>query len=303
MEHERSKAMQMIDEDPVATPGTGKAPGLYAVFGQPISHSLSPRIHAAFARELSIALDYRAIEASADEFVGALASFADRGGLGANVTLPLKQLAARLCLTVSERARQADSVNTLVRRGEGWHGESTDGVGLIRDITGRHGLYVRGRRTLLLGAGGAARAVAFALLDAGISELTIANRTPERADALADAIGRPDDVRTRYWNDLGQWGAFDLIINATTAGHSRMSLALPPSLLAPRAICYDLSYGRAAFGFLAWARSAGASHAIDGLGMLVEQAAEAFDVWHGRRPETDAVYAELRAYLPGDAED
>jgi shikimate dehydrogenase len=215
----------------------------------------------------------------------------------------LKQLAARLCLSVSERARQADSVNTLVRRGEGWHGESTDGVGLIRDITGRHGLYVRGRRTLLLGAGGAARAVAFALLDAGISELTIANRTPERADALADAIGKPEDVHTRYWSDLGQWGSFDLIVNATSAGHGRMSLALPPSLLAPRAVCYDLSYGRASFGFLAWARSAGAGHAVDGLGMLVEQAAEAFEIWHGRRPETDAIYAELRAYLPGDAED
>lgn len=295
--------MQIIDEEPMTVRRASADPGLYAVFGQPITHSLSPRIHAAFARDLSIAMDYRAIEASADEFVGALAAFADRGGCGANVTLPLKQLAARLCLTVSERARQADSVNTLVRRGEGWHGESTDGVGLIRDITGRHGLYVRGRRTLLLGAGGAARAVAFALLDAGISELTIANRTPERADALADAIGRPEGVHTRYWSDLGQWGAFDLIINATSAGHGRMSLALPPSLLAPRAICYDLSYGHASFGFLAWARSAGASQAIDGLGMLVEQAAGAFEIWHGRRPETDAVYAELRSYLPGDSED
>jgi shikimate dehydrogenase len=295
--------MQMIDEEPVTMHRSSGGPGLYAVFGQPIEHSLSPRIHAAFARDLSIALDYRAIEASAEDFVGALAAFADRGGVGANVTLPLKQLAARLCLSVSERARQADSVNTLVRRGEGWHGESTDGVGLIRDITGRHGLYVRGRRTLLLGAGGAARAVAFALLDAGISELTIANRTPERADALADAIGKPEDVHTRYWSDLGQWGSFDLIVNATSAGHGRMSLALPPSLLAPRAVCYDLSYGRASFGFLAWARSAGAGHAVDGLGMLVEQAAEAFEIWHGRRPETDAIYAELRAYLPGDAED
>ncbi|MGB0133468.1 shikimate dehydrogenase [Dokdonella sp.] len=293
----------MIEEESVSTHHQGDGPGQFAVFGQPISHSLSPRIHAAFARDLSIALEYRAIESSAEGFVGALAAFADRGGLGANVTHPLKQIAARLCLSVSERARQADSVNTLVRRGEGWHGESTDGVGLVRDITGRHGLYVRGRRTLLLGAGGAARAVAFALLDAGISELTIANRTPERADALADSIGKPEVVHTRYWNDLGQWGAFDLIINATSAGHCRMSLALPPSLLAPRAICYDLSYGHASFGFLAWARSAGANHAIDGLGMLVEQAAEAFEVWHGRRPDADAVYAELRAYLPGDAED
>ncbi|MBL0162398.1 MAG: shikimate dehydrogenase [Xanthomonadales bacterium] len=295
--------MQIIEEKSADLIDTQGGPGRYAVFGKPIAHSLSPRIHAAFSRQLSIPLEYQAIEASAEEFVGALATFAAAGGRGANVTLPLKQHAARLCLSVSERARQADSVNTLVRRGEGWHGESTDGAGLVRDITGRHGLYVRGRRTLLLGAGGAARAVAFALLDAGVSELTISNRTPEHADTLADAIGQPERVQTRYWTDLGNWGGFDLVINATSAGHSNQSLGLPASLLAARAICYDLSYGKASFGFLAWARSVGAEHAIDGLGMLVEQAAEAFDIWHGQRPETDAIFAELRAYLPGDAED
>lgn len=295
--------MQMIRDEPGILAAAKGGPGLYAVFGQPIAHSLSPRIHAAFSRQLSIPLDYRPIESSAEDFVGALAAFAERGGRGANVTLPLKQHAARLCLSISERARQADSVNTLVRHGEAWHGESTDGAGLIRDITGRHRLYVRGRRTLLLGAGGAARAVAFALMDAGVSELTISNRTPEHADALADAIGNPELVNTRYWNDLGNWGGFDLVINATSAGHSDASLALPSSLLASRAICYDLSYGKPAFGFLAWARSVGAESAIDGLGMLVEQAAEAFEIWHGQRPETDPIYAELRAYLPGDSED
>ena len=295
--------MQIIEEDSKNLTGGVGGPGLYAVFGQPIAHSLSPRIHAAFSQQLSIPLEYAPIEASAGEFVGALAAFAARGGRGANVTLPLKEQAARLCLSISERARRADSVNTLVRRGEGWHGESTDGAGLVRDITSRQGLYVRGRRTLLLGAGGAARAVAFALLEAGVSELTISNRTPEHADALADAIGQPDRVTTRYWNDLGNWGGFDLVINATSAGHSNQSLELPAALLASRAICYDLSYGKASFGFLAWARSVGAGHALDGLGMLVEQAAEAFEIWHGQRPDTDAIYAELRAYLPGDAED
>ena len=295
--------MQIIEDQPDTLGDKGGSPGLYAVFGSPIAHSLSPRIHAAFSRQLSIPLEYTAIEASADEFVGALAAFADRGGRGANITLPLKQNAARLCLSISEDARRADSVNTLVRRGEGWHGESTDGAGLVRDITDRQGLYVRGRRTLLLGAGGAARAVAFSLLDAGISELTISNRTAEHADALADAIGQPSRVNTRYWDDLGNWGGFDLIINATSAGHQGASLVLPSSIVASRALCYDLSYGKATFGFLAWARSAGAGHAIDGLGMLVEQAAEAFRIWHGQRPETDAIYAELRAYLPGDAGD
>jgi shikimate dehydrogenase len=295
--------MQMFESEPRASVRPHPEPGQYAIFGQPIAHSLSPRIHAAFARQLSLPIEYRPIEVSGEEFLAALAAFAARGGQGANVTLPLKQVAARLCMSLSERAQRADSVNTLVRVGEGWHGDSTDGAGLVRDITGRHRLYARGRRTLLLGAGGAARAVAFALLDNGISDLTIVNRTPEHADALADAIGEPDRVRTHYWNDLGNWGGFDLVINATSAGHTGQKLELPASLLASRAVCYDLSYGKAAFGFLAWARSVGAEHALDGLGMLVEQAAEAFEIWHGQRPETDAIYAELRAYLPGDAED
>ena len=155
----------------------------------------------------------------------------------------------------------------------------------------------------LRNAGYTFSAIRMALLDAGVSALTISNRTPEHADTLADAIGQPERVQTRYWTDLGNWGGFDLVINATSAGHSNQSLGLPASLLAARAICYDLSYGKASFGFLAWARSVGAEHAIDGLGMLVEQAAEAFDIWHGQRPETDAIFAELRAYLPGDAED
>ncbi len=275
----------------------------FAIFGQPITHSLSPRIHAAFARQSGIHLEYRAIEASAESFVVELARFASAGGRGANVTLPLKTLAARLCMSLGERARRADSVNTLVRAGAGWHGESTDGIGLVRDITARHQLDLRERRTLLLGAGGAARAAAFALIDAGIAELTIANRTPERADALADAIGTPERVHTRYWDDLGQWGAFDLVVNATSAGHGNRGLHLPRSLVGPRTLCYDLSYGKAAIGFLAWARSAGAQAALDGLGMLVEQAAEAFALWHGQRPDTEAVHAELRKYVPGDAED
>lgn len=295
--------MQMLEEDFITRAAASAEAGLFAVFGHPVAHSLSPRIHAAFSRQLGIALDYRAIEAGSGEFADALATFARQGGRGANVTLPLKQQAAKLCTSLSARARAADSVNTLVRQGDGWHGDSTDGAGLIRDITGRHRLFARGRRTLLLGAGGAARAVAFTLMDNGISELTIANRTPERADALADALGRPALVNTRYWDDLGNWGGFDLIINATSAGHEAAPLNLPASVVAARAICYDLSYGKASFNFLAWARSVGAEHALDGLGMLVEQAAESFEIWHGQRPDTDPIYAELRAYVPGDAND
>ncbi|WP_018972530.1 shikimate dehydrogenase [Rudaea cellulosilytica] len=270
----------------------------YAVFGHPISHSLSPRIHATFGKQTGITLDYAAIDAPADAFAATLARFADAGGRGANITLPLKQDAFGLCAQTSDFASRAGAVNTLTRVDGSWHGDNTDGPGLIRDLTGRHSLDLRERRSLLLGAGGAARAAAHALLDAGIGELVIVNRNAERADALADSIRDPSRVHTRYWNDLADLGSFDLIVNATSAGVARETLQLPFALVAPRALCYDLSYGAAAFGFVAWARAAGAGKALDGLGMLVEQAAESFAIWHGMRPDTDPVHDALRAELP-----
>ena len=265
----------------------------HAVFGTPISHSLSPRIHAAFARQCGIELDYLAIEADAGDFRAKLDDFAAHGGTGANVTLPLKEAAFALCSEASERARRAGAVNTLVRAGDGWHGDNTDGAGLVRDLTGRHMLDLRARRALLLGAGGAARGIAPALLEAGIGELTIVNRTPERADALADALGEPGRVHPRYLGDLAALGEFDLIVNATSAARGGQLPALPRSLVGRRCAAVDLSYGEAAIPFLAWARANGCHDAVDGLGMLVEQAAESFALWLGTRPETDGVYAEL----------
>ncbi len=276
----------------------------FAVFGHPIAHSLSPRIHAAFGKQLGVPLQYTAIDAPPETFAAQLDAFGKAGGSGANITLPHKQAVLALCAHVSDFARRAGAVNTLTRRLDGhWRGDNTDGAGLVRDVTQRRGLDLRERRGLLLGAGGAARAAAFALLDAGVAELTIVNRTPERADALADAIGEPDRVRTRYWDDLGTLGNFELIVNATSAGHARESLRLPFALVAPRALCYDLSYGMTASAFLAWARAAKAGFAYDGLGMLIEQAAESFAIWHGRRPDTDAVYDEFRGELPLHASD
>ncbi len=265
----------------------------FAVFGHPVAHSLSPRIHAAFGRQTGIALDYTAIDATPAEFAAALEAFAADGGRGANVTLPLKEAAFALCHSTSERARRAGAVNTLVRDGDGWRGDNTDGLGLVRDLTGRHGLDLRARRTLLLGAGGGARGVAPALLDAGIGDLVIVNRTPERADALADALGEPGRVHPRYLGDVAALGEFDLIVNATSAARGGALPALPRSLVGRRTAAVDLSYGEAAIPFLAWARATGCHDAIDGLGMLVEQAAESFAIWHGVRPETDAVHAEL----------
>lgn len=270
----------------------------YAVFGQPIAHSQSPHIHATFGRQEGLALDYRAIEASPAEFLAALGAFAAEGGVGANITAPHKEAAFALCTTLTSRARRAGAVNTLLRKGDRWHGDTTDGIGLVRDLTDRHGLDLRGRRTLLIGAGGSARSVAPALLDAGILELVVVNRTPERADALIDAMGEPGRAITRYWEDIRELGDFELIINATSAGRDRAAeFKLPLSLVNSMTTAVDLNYGEAAIAFTAWARSANCRNIVDGLGMLVEQAAESFLQWHAVRPQTDAIYTELRTRL------
>ncbi len=275
----------------------------FAIFGHPVAHSLSPRIHAAFAKQTGIELDYTTIDAAPEGFVDALNAFAANGGAGANITVPHKRAALALCDELSERAQRCGAVNTLTRNGNGWRGDNTDGAGLVRDLTGREQHDLRERRTLLLGAGGAAAGIAPALLDAGIGDLFIVNRTPERADALADAIGMPGRVHSRYWNDLGSLGNFDLIVNATSAARSATKLTLPFSLAYSNTLAVDLGYGDAAIDFLAWARSAGCSDAIDGLGMLVEQAAESFEIWHGARPQTEPVYAILRSEKPIEATD
>lgn len=268
----------------------------FAVIGHPVAHSLSPRIHAAFGKQTGIALEYAAIDAPPEDFDALLAEFAAEGGLGANVTLPHKARAATICTSLTDRARRAGAVNTLVRSATGWEGDNTDGVGLVRDLTERHGLDLRARRTLLLGAGGAARGVAPALLDAGIGDLYIINRTPERADALADTLAQPGRVHPRYFSDINALGTFDLIINATSAARGAALPSLPVALAGPRTAAVDLSYGEVAIPFLAWARAAGAHDCVDGLGMLVEQAAESFQRWHQVRPETDAVYEVLREH-------
>ncbi len=269
----------------------------YAVFGHPVAHSLSPRIHAAFARQTGITLDYTAIDVAPHDFVAALDRFVGDGGVGANVTLPLKEAAFAICARTTDRAARAGAVNTLSWNDGQWFGDNTDGVGLVRDLTERHRLDLRGRRALMLGAGGAARGVAPALLDAGVSELIIVNRTPERADALADALGDPERAHSRYWQDMDDLGDFALILNATSAARGAsgaQAFELPFSLTTTRTLAVDLNYGEASIPFLAWARAAECLDAVDGLGMLVEQAAVAFEEWHGVMPDTEAVYTALR---------
>ncbi|GAB2804439.1 shikimate dehydrogenase [Dyella kyungheensis] len=268
--------------------------GQFAVFGHPISHSLSPRIHQAFARQFGLELSYQTIDAAPAAFASAVREFFAQGGAGANVTLPHKTAAFEMADVRSEAAVRAGTANVLTPLPGGRiAAHNTDGAGLVRDITERHSVDLRGHTALLLGAGGAARGVAWSLLDAGVHTLTIVNRTPETADALADAIGDPARAHTRYWEDLADLGAFDLIVNATSAGVLGKSLDLPFAVVGNRALCYDLSYGAAATGFLAWARTAGARYAFDGLGMLIETAADTFELWHDKRPDTDPVYAEL----------
>ena len=269
--------------------------GQFAVFGHPISHSLSPQIHQSFARQFGIDLEYRTIDAAPADFESAVRTFFANGGRGANVTLPHKTTASAMADERSEAAKRAGTANVLTPLPGGRiAAHNTDGDGMVRDIAERHSVDLRGHTALLLGAGGAAHGVAWALLDAGVHTLTIVNRTPETADALADAIGDPARAHTRYWEDLADLGAFDLIINSTSAGVLGKSLDLPFAIVGNRALCYDLSYGAAATGFLAWARTAGARYAFDGLGMLIETAADTFELWHGQRPDTDPVYAELR---------
>jgi shikimate dehydrogenase len=269
----------------------------FAVFGHPIAHSLSPEIHAAFARQLGLGLDYAAVDVPPAEFDATVRRFFADGGLGANVTLPHKHSAFALADVRTEAAQRAGVANTLSPLvGGGIEAHNTDGSGFVRDITERHGFDLRGHDALLLGAGGAAKAVAWALLDAGVQTLTIVNRTPERADEIADAIGDPARCHTRYWDGL-EGECFDLVVNATSIGITGGSFDLPMSIVQDHSTAYDLCYGAAAAGFKAWAIAAGVrpDWFRDGLGMLVEQAADAFERWHGQRPDTDPVYAALRA--------
>jgi shikimate dehydrogenase len=259
----------------------------YAVIGHPVAHSRSPWIHERFARATGQDIEYGRIDVRPDAFVAAVEQFRRVGGKGLNVTIPHKEAAFRLCGEVSARAGAAQAVNTLVL-GKRVFGDNTDGAGLVRDIEANHGYRLRGRRILLLGAGGAARGVAGPLLEVGVAHLVIANRTVERAEELARRFGPA--TACGYPQLAGQH--FDLVINATSAGLQDAALPLPRELFAPGVLAYEMVYGRET-PFLAAARAAGA-RACDGLGMLVEQAAESFLVWRGVRPDTRAVLAELR---------
>ena len=265
---------------------------LYAVIGQPISHSRSPQIHTQFAREAAQDLRYEAIEIVPQALAARLADLHAAGYKGINVTLPHKTAVAALCEDVSARAALAGAVNTLVATASGWHGDNTDGEGLLRDLA-RLGYVVAKQRVLVLGAGGAARGILGPLLEAGPARLVVSSRNPWKPEALAEEFREQGSVTPRTHIAL-KGEQYDLIINATSAGHSGTVPRLYDDLLAPGGACYDLSYGAAYAPFERWAQAHHAAKCNDGLGMLVEQAASAFALWRGVRPQTATVLATLR---------
>jgi shikimate dehydrogenase len=268
----------------------------YAVIGNPIAHSKSPRIHAAFARQSAQDLDYRAILAPLDGFAAAVADFIAGGGRGMNVTVPFMLEAFALAGRHSARAKAAGAVNTFKFDQGEIIGDNTDGAGLVADLLRNIGCPLAGKRLLLLGAGGAARGVILPLLDQSPASLTIANRTASRAAQLRDAFAGHGNLAARAFAELAGH-QFDLVINATSATLAGAAPAIPPGLYAPGSTAYDMMYGQGLTPFLAAARAQGAGRLADGLGMLVEQAAESFLLWRGVRPDTRPVLAELAGEL------
>jgi shikimate dehydrogenase len=266
----------------------------YAVVGNPVAHSKSPQIHAAFARQTRQDLYYQAIEIEKGRFTEFLAEFQDRGGKGLNITVPFKGDAWSASDHLTERARRAQAVNTLWFDDDNFRfGDTTDGIGLVRDLMVNHGINLAGFRILILGAGGAIRGVLDPLFDAEPESITITNRTVERARTLADAFLDRGEITACSYADLSSM-QFNLIINGTSASLQGEVPPIPDSLLVNDPICYDLMYADDDTPFMQWARAKENSEVYDGLGMLVEQAAASFEIWRGIKPETKPVIEMLK---------
>lgn len=273
----------------------------YAVFGNPISHSKSPFIHGQFAAPTQESLTYEAILAPVDGFEASLTAFFNAGGKGANVTVPFKEQAFTLCDSISPEAKLAGAVNTLSLLADGTiRGDNTDGLGLVADLIANLG-SLQDQRVLLIGAGGAARGCILPLLNAGIAQLTISNRTHTKAQHLVDIFTSVDNgayvskVTAVEMSELA--GEFDIIINSTSASLAGELPPLPAHIITTQTVCYDMMYGASVTAFNQWALSQGAAKAIDGLGMLVGQAAKSFTLWRGVEPDTQVVLTLLRDKL------
>ena len=266
----------------------------YAVVGNPVKHSKSPRIHRLFASQMGLELEYTAIQLEAENFESQVQKFFAGGGAGLNVTVPFKEKAFLLADSCSERASLAQAVNTLSLDADGaLVGDNTDGVGLVRDIKLNHRFEIQQRRILLLGAGGAVRGALSALVAEDPAEITIANRSADKALQLKTEFEHLVKLTASGFGDLDAIG-FDLVINGTSLS---LEGKLPPvskAVISSACCCYDMMYGDSDTVFVSWARANGAVLALDGLGMLVEQAAESFAIWHGLRPQTQPVISQLR---------
>jgi len=267
----------------------------YAVMGHPITQSKSPIIHKQFAKQTNQDITYRAIEAPIDGFDAAVDAFRAGGGQGLNVTAPFKLDAFRYATVLRDRARQAGAVNCIrFHRGE-VEADNFDGIALLRDLETNIGFALRGRRVLLLGAGGAVRGALLPFLGASPADLVVANRTVSKAQALADAFGLR--LETADYDELAQCGAFDLIVNGTSASLHGVLPGVPASVFAAGSLAYDMTYGRGLTPFLRLAGQAGVTRLHDGVGMLVEQAAEAFAWWRAIRPDTRRVIERVTVPL------
>jgi shikimate dehydrogenase len=273
----------------------------YVVAGNPVEHSQSPFIHAQFAAQTGQAIGYGRLLCPLDAFVRSVKTFADEGGRGCNVTVPFKFEAFSLAVRRTERAERAGAANVLRFDADGWLADNTDGVGLVRDIEHNAGIALRGRRVLLIGAGGASAGALGPLLQSQPVQLVIANRTLDKAQALATQhadVAPGVELLARSLNDCGR--AFDVVVNASASSLQGAAIPVDAQVLAPNTLALDMMYGAAARGFLDWAEQNGAQ-GRDGLGMLVEQAAESFFVWRGVRPDTAPVLKALQERLAGGA--
>jgi shikimate dehydrogenase len=266
----------------------------YAVMGNPIAHSKSPFIHEKFAKQTQQHLQYIKILVPLDDFTAAIKEFQQQGGKGLNITLPFKQQAFELVNTCSERAQLAGAVNTIVFKSDGsLFGDNTDGVGLLHDLTHNAQYNLNHKRILVLGGSGAVQGILAPLLSEHPECIVIANRTIAKAEKLADKFSPFGKIKSCEYSALpGQ--QFDLIINGTSASLRGELPPLPANLLNKNGCCYDLAYATEPTVFMQWGKQQGAEHCYDGIGMLVEQGAEAFYLWRGVHPETQSVIKALR---------
>lgn len=265
----------------------------YGVMGYPVSHSRSPVIHRLFALQTQQNMQYELLQVSPDQLENAVSQFGRTGGKGLNITVPHKSEIVRLVEDMSERARNAGAVNTLVFKDDQIYGDNTDGLGFIRDLQKNHNMQLQGANILILGAGGATRGIVAPLLGEKPDSIMIANRTLTKASALASHFSVDGPVSACRFSQVSTLPVYDLVINATSAGLKGEMPPYPEDAIHPNTLCYDLSYGLTSTPFSQWAADQGAARSVMGWGMLVEQAAASFELWRGVRPDTAPVLKQL----------